>query len=104
MRRQGEYGEVYMDMAVTLGRSHTAATGWGRSDKERTGEEVTRYQALGGNKVTWFRSHRKVSYLQMGMAVGTGKATAHVCGDPRHPGPGKGCCGSGGNDGLPELN
>lgn len=43
----------------------------------------------------------KGSHLQVGMAVGTGEAAARVCEDPRHPGPGKGCCGNEGSDGFP---
>lgn len=43
----------------------------------------------------------KGSHLQVGMAMGTGEAAARVCEDPRHPGPGKGCCGNEGSDGFP---
>lgn len=67
-------------MAVALGRSHTAATRWGRSDKERTGEEVTCYQALGGNKVTEPGSGitERVPTFRWGWLWGLGRQK-HMC-------------------------
>lgn len=67
-------------MAVALGRSHTAAMGQGRSDKERTGEEVTCYQALGGNKATGPGSGvtEKVPTFRWGWLWGLGRQQ-HMC-------------------------
>lgn len=77
----------------------------GRSGKERIGERAARIRLWGEiRRQALVQQPPKGSYLQMGMAVETGKAIAHVYEDPRNPGPGKGCCGSGGSDGLPELN
>lgn len=88
-------------MEVALGRSHRSHEA--REVWQGRISESDMMMLVKGDTAR-LRGHQKGSYLQMGMAVGTGKATARVYEDPRHPGPGRGCCGNGGNDGLPELN
>lgn len=66
---------------------------WGWSGKGRTGRRRATC-CLG-------QGSPEGSHLQVGMAVGTGKAATHACEGPRHPGPGKGYYGNEGSDESP---
>lgn len=46
-------------------------------------------------------SSDRVTNLEGETAGGTGEAAARVCEGPRHPDPGRGCCGNEGSAGSP---